>query len=119
MCLAALVTPGGCRASDVQQTYSSSDVPHQPSFDTGAFWRTPYSPSVMPLSRGSYVEGPRTIEGGGMQWVVREAAWTSPGGQVRACLIFENEAVIRSVRVFPADWRTLPEAELYAVSLLF
>jgi hypothetical protein len=73
----------------------------------------------MPLARGSYLQGSRTIEGAGTRWVVREASWISPDGQVRACLIFETDAVVRCVRVVPADWRTCPEAELFAASLTF
>jgi hypothetical protein len=73
----------------------------------------------MPLSGASHLEETRTIEGGGMQWIVREAFWMNPGGQSRACLIFENEAVVRRVRVYPSDWRTWPEEELYALSLAF
>ena len=52
-----------------------------------------------------------------MQWIVREAFLMNPGGEPRACLIFENEAVVRRVRVYPSDWRTWPEEELYALSL--
>jgi len=73
----------------------------------------------MPPSHASQLEESRTIEGGGMQWIVREAFWINPGGQSRACLIFENEAVVRRVRVYPSDWRTCPEAALYALSLAF
>jgi hypothetical protein len=54
-----------------------------------------------------------------MDWLVREASWAGPGGQIRACLIFENAAVVRCVRVCPADWRTCSEAALYALSLAF
>lgn len=54
-----------------------------------------------------------------MHWIVREGSWTSPGGQMGACLIFENDAVVRRVRVFPADWQARADAELYALSLVF
>jgi len=54
-----------------------------------------------------------------MQWIVREAFWMNPGGQARPCLIFENDAVVRRVRVYPSNWRTCPEAALYALSLVF
>lgn len=54
-----------------------------------------------------------------MQWIVREATWVNASGQARPCLIFENETVVRRVRVYPADWRTCPETALYALSLVF
>jgi hypothetical protein len=73
----------------------------------------------MVLSTTSQLEDSRTIEGGGMQWIVREAFWMNPGGQARPCLIFENDAVVRRVRVYPSNWRTCPEAALYALSLVF
>lgn len=54
-----------------------------------------------------------------MQWLVHEALWVNPGGQLRPCLIFENDSVVRRVRVYPADWRTYSESALYALSLVF
>ena len=73
----------------------------------------------MPLAHGSYVDGSRTIEGGGTEWVVREASWISPSGEVSACLIFENDAAVRCVRAFPDDWRTCGDSDLYELSLVF
>ena len=69
--------------------------------------------------RASPGERPRAIEGGGQQWIVREAPWTDPQGRARTCLIFENLAVVRRVRAFPADWRTYADDVLYALSLVF
>ena len=48
-------------------------------------------------------------------WLVYELAFpldrrTTPS------LIFENEGVIRRVRNYPADWRTLSDEELFALS---
>ena len=40
-------------------------------------------------------------------------------GRSCTCLIFENDAVVRRVRVFPTDWRTCTEDVLYALSLVF
>ena len=54
-----------------------------------------------------------------MHWVVHEARWTNASGHVRDCLIFENDAVVRRVRVYPADWWTYSEEALYALSLVF
>jgi hypothetical protein len=31
-------------------------------------------------------------------------------------LVFESDAIVRTVRTFPADWRTLSDAELIAIS---
>lgn len=48
----------------------------------------------------------------GHVWRVREIRFvdTAPS------LIFESELGFRRVRAYPADWRTLAEAELYALS---
>ncbi len=54
-----------------------------------------------------------------MQWRVYEGSWMNAVGQARPCLIFETDAVVRRVRVYPADWRTCPDAALYALSLVF
>lgn len=64
-------------------------------------------------------EESRVIDGDGQRWVVREAAWVGPAGQGRTCLIFENDAVIRRVREYPAEWRTCSDEALYALSLAF
>jgi hypothetical protein len=36
-----------------------------------------------------------------------------------SCLSSENDAVVRRVRAFPADWQARADAELYALSLVF
>jgi hypothetical protein len=71
------------------------------------------------LDRASATDGIRIIQGGGLQWSVREATCTTPDGRAGSCLIFENEAVVRRVRRFPADWRTRSDEALYALSLAF
>jgi len=73
----------------------------------------------MPLSPGSYVQGSRTVDGDGSQWVVRQASWIETDGRTCPCLIFETEGVVRCVRACPADWRTCPDAALFALSLAF
>src|ERR1051326_6155866 len=100
--------------------FMRSDVAHQPRSDSGAFWRTPHrSSNIMTLLRGASLAASRMIQGGGTHWTVREAAWAGPSGRGRTCLIFENDAVVRRVRVFPADWRTCSDDALYALSLVF
>jgi hypothetical protein len=73
----------------------------------------------MPLLRASLLADSRMIQGGGTHWMVREAAWGGPGGRGQTCLIFENDAVVRRVREFPADWRTCSDEALYSLSLVF
>jgi len=109
----------GSSAPYVHYLTKYSDVSHQPSSRNGVFWRSPYSPSVVSPNRVAVVEGSRIIQGGGQQWVVHESQWTSPGSGVLACLIFENDAVVRRVREFPVDWRTRSDADLYALSLVY
>jgi hypothetical protein len=73
----------------------------------------------MPADLASAAEGSRIIQGGGQQWVVHEAIWEGPGGRWLVCLIFENDAVVRRVRAFPADWRARSDEALYILSLEF
>jgi hypothetical protein len=59
----------------------------------------------------------RRIFAAGEVWVVREVpapAFDRRGG---THLIFEGVDVMRRVRVFPADWLTLPDDDLFALSL--
>jgi hypothetical protein len=58
----------------------------------------------------------RTIVGDGVEWRVREARYVIDR-RSGPSLIFENESTIRRVRAFPADWYSLPDAELFLVSL--
>jgi len=73
----------------------------------------------VPPNRVSVVEGSRIIHGGGHQWVVREVTWPGSGDAERVCLVFENEAIVRRVRSFPADWRTYSDESLYSLCLAF
>ena len=59
----------------------------------------------------------RVLRAGGHEWHVREALYSPADRRTGTCLIFDAESVIRRVRDFPADWRTLPDAELYSISL--
>jgi mevalonate pyrophosphate decarboxylase len=58
----------------------------------------------------------RSIMGDGVEWHVREARYVIDR-RSGTSLIFENESTIRRVRSFPADWYSLPDAELFLVSL--
>jgi hypothetical protein len=50
-------------------------------------------------------------------WCVYESPRPCADGTPRpGSLIFESDAAIRRVRDFPADWRTLTDAELEALS---
>jgi hypothetical protein len=49
----------------------------------------------------------------GRDWLIYELAATS---MEPACLVFETELVVRRVKSYPANWRTLDEAALSALS---
>jgi hypothetical protein len=49
----------------------------------------------------------------GRDWLVYELAATS---SAPASLVFETELVVRRVKAYPANWRTLDEAALFALS---
>lgn len=59
----------------------------------------------------------RRILAGGEVWVVREVPAPSFDRRGGTHLIFESADVMRRLRVFPADWLTLRDDELYALSL--
>lgn len=50
----------------------------------------------------------RLLRIGDVQWTVYEV----PG----AALVFESENVVRRVSSYPPDWRSLADADLYALS---
>jgi hypothetical protein len=59
----------------------------------------------------------RTVLVDGVEWRVYEMP---PGMYDRrgpATLIFESHDVFRRIRTYPADWRTLSDEALYAISL--
>jgi hypothetical protein len=52
-----------------------------------------------------------------VRWCVYESPRPCADGTTRpGSLIFESDGVIRRVRDFPVDWRTLTDAELEALS---
>ena len=53
----------------------------------------------------------------GRMWTVRELAPASYDRRQSPSLVFSTDEVIRRVRNYPPDWRTLSDAELYALSL--
>ena len=52
----------------------------------------------------------------GVSWLVYEVPAGALERRSAASLVFENEAVIRRVHGFPANWRSLGDQELLAVS---
>jgi hypothetical protein len=56
----------------------------------------------------------RIIQGDGVQWVVMEIPSTFD--RRSSHLVFESEHVMRRVRDFPADWQSLNDRDLYALS---
>jgi hypothetical protein len=61
--------------------------------------------------------GGRTIVVDGVEWRVYELP---PGMYDRrgpATLVFESHDIFRRIRTYPADWRSLDDDALYAVSL--
>ena len=50
-------------------------------------------------------------------WTVREVPAPSFDRRGGTHLIFEGAEVMRRVRVFPSDWTTLADGDLYALSL--
>jgi hypothetical protein len=53
----------------------------------------------------------------GREWAVREIGAPAYDRRTRPSLLFERDDVIRRVRLYPADWFTLSDEALYAVSL--
>lgn len=59
----------------------------------------------------------RRIFADGEVWIVREVPAPTFDRRGSTHLIFEGLDVMRRVRVFPTDWVTLAEDDLYALSL--
>ena len=60
---------------------------------------------------------PREMIGGMTRWRVFEVETAErPWAHARRTLIFLSPKVMRRVRSYPADWRDLSDAELYALS---
>ena len=53
---------------------------------------------------------------GGEHWRVYELPPTAFDRRSSPSLVFENETTVRRVREYPADWRTLNDEELFALS---
>lgn len=52
----------------------------------------------------------------GEHWRVYELPTTTLDRRTSPSLVFENEMTVRRVRQYPADWRTLNDEELFALS---
>ena len=63
-------------------------------------------------------ERPRTYrDSDGCTWSVHEvAAGAVPWARGPRCLLFRSETAVRRVWHYPLDWRSLPDAELEALS---
>jgi hypothetical protein len=56
----------------------------------------------------------REFERNGVHWSVRELGGAEPSGlRVSRCLIFDSEAIVRRVWVYPADWDQLGDDQLW------
>lgn len=58
--------------------------------------------------------GGRWIRRGEEEWLVYELL--IPYDRRGPTLVFESESIVRRVRTYPADWRELPDDELFALS---
>ena len=56
------------------------------------------------------------VDAGGHAWRVFEREYTPDDRRKGLALVFWSEEVIRIVRRFPADWRSLSDPALMAVS---
>jgi hypothetical protein len=59
----------------------------------------------------------RTLLIDGMEWRVYELPSGMYDRRGPATLVFEASDIFRRVRSYPSDWRTLPDEELFGVSL--
>ena len=59
----------------------------------------------------------RHLHAGGYSWVVREIPAPSFDRRGGMHLMFENEQIVRRVRIFPSEWIDLSDEELYALSV--
>ncbi|HXT15020.1 MAG TPA: hypothetical protein VN706_05285 [Gemmatimonadaceae bacterium] len=72
------------------------------------------APDVLHAALGSF----RSVGGpDGQRWFVREIVDTSYDRRASGSLVFYHDKAMRRVRSYPANWRELPEADLYEVSL--
>ena len=70
----------------------------------------------MSQSHGSAIgESHAFTSADGVDWLVREYV-DIESAALRPSLVFESDAAIRRVRVFPADWRGLSPQELMDLS---
>ena len=60
--------------------------------------------------------GARQLVVDAVSWLVYELPPTPFDRRTTPSLVFESEGVVRRVRDFPATWRMLSEAELFALS---
>ena len=92
------------------------DPPHRPPTrpdpaPPGAAPQRGRAPDATPLT---FVQ---VVDGGFVQWSVVEVhAGAVPGALGARCLVFSRHDCIRRVWDYPADWRTLDDAALAALS---
>lgn len=68
-------------------------------------------------ARGAARAQRRVVMHMGVEWTVTECDGSNvPGGRGPSCLIFASPEAIRRVWDVPADWHTLPDAALFALS---
>ena len=53
----------------------------------------------------------------GRVWTVREIEGGGYDRRTSRSLVFERDEVIRRVRTYPDEWRTMSDADLYALTL--
>jgi hypothetical protein len=58
----------------------------------------------------------RTIIADGQRWIVREVAAPQFDRRGGPHLVFWGDTVLRRLRVFPANWATLSDDDLYALT---
>jgi hypothetical protein len=61
-------------------------------------------------------ENGRELIGDRVLWLVYELPPTPFDRRTGPSLVFESDSAMRRVRTFPADWRTLSDELLYALS---
>jgi hypothetical protein len=58
----------------------------------------------------------RRISADGVRWLIKEVPAPSFDRRGGTHLLFDGESIMRRVRVFPNDWHTLSDKELYELS---
>lgn len=61
-------------------------------------------------------EGARRLIADGMAWLVFELPASAYDRRAGPSLVFESDDTMRRVRTFPANWRELSDADLWALS---